>query len=54
MLISAEHEILKLDKSNLINLLEKLLTCGDFHCLCQSNQSFNLAYSLKDKLGFEV
>ena len=56
MLNSAEHEISKLDKSNLINLLEKRLTCGDFHCFCLSNQSFkfNLPYSLKDKLGFKV
>ena len=56
MLNSAEHEILKLDKSNLINLLEKLLTCEDFHYFCLSNQSFklNLPYSLKNKLGFKV
>ena len=56
MLNIAEHEISKLDKSNLINLLEKLLTCGDFHCFCLSNQSFksNRPYSLKDKLGFQV
>ena len=56
MLNSAEHEISKLDKSNLINLLEKLLTCEDFHCFCLSNQSFkfNLPYSLKDKLGFKT
>ena len=54
MLNSAEHEISKLDKSNLINLLEKLLTCGHFHCFCLANQSFkfNLPNSLKDKSGF--
>ena len=49
ILNSAEHEISKLDKSNLINLMEKLSTCGDFHCFCLSNQSFkfNLLYSLR-------
>ena len=31
MLNSAEHEISKMDKSNLINLLDNCLTCGDFH-----------------------
>ena len=56
ILNSAEHEISKLDKSNLINRLERHLTCRDFHCFCLSNQSFkfNLPYSLKDKLGFKV
>ena len=56
MLNSAEHEISKLDKSNLINLLEKLLTCKDFSCFCPSNQSFkfNLPYILKDELSFKV
>ena len=56
MLNLAEHEISKLDKSNLINLLEKLLTCKYFHCFCLSNQSFefNLPYILKDKLSFKV
>ena len=56
MLYSDENEISKLDKSNLMNFLEKLLTCGDFHCFCPSNQNFkfNLPYSLKDKLGFKV
>ena len=56
MLNSAEHEISKLDKSILINLLEKILTCGDFHCFYLLNQSFkfNLPYSLKDKLGLKV
>ena len=55
MLNSAEHEISKLDESNLINVLEKLLTCKDFQ-LCLSNQSFkfNLLYILKDKLSFKV
>ena len=54
MLNSAEHEISKLDKSNLINLLEKLLTCEDFQCFCLSNQGFkfSLPYILKDKLSF--
>ena len=49
MLNSAKHEISKLDKSNLINLLERRLTCRDFHCFCLSNQSFkfNFPYSLK-------
>ena len=56
MLNSAELEISKLDKSNLINLLDKLLTSGDFHCFCLSNRSFkiNLPHSLKDKLGIIV
>ena len=56
MLNSVEHEISKVDKSNLINLLEKFLTCGDFHCFCLSNQSFkfSLPYSSKYKLGFKV
>ena len=40
VLNQAEHEISKLDKSNSINLLEKLLTCGDFRGFCLSNQSF--------------
>ena len=55
MLNSADNEISKLDKSNLINLLEKLLTCKDFHCFCLSNQKFkfNLSYILKDKLSFK-
>ena len=43
MLNSAEYEISKLDKSNLINLLEKLLTFEDFHCFCLSNQSFKFS-----------
>ena len=53
MLNSAEHEISKLDKSSLINLLEKLLTCKDFHCFRPLNQNFkfNLPYILKDKLS---
>ena len=56
MLNSAEHEIPKLDKSNLINLLEKLLICEDSHCFCQSNQSFefNLPYIPKDKFSLKV
>ena len=56
MLNSAEHKISKLDKSNLLNLLEKLLTCKDFHCFCLSNQSFkfNLPYILKNKLSLKV
>ena len=56
MLHSAEHEISKLDKSNLINLLQKLLTCKDFHCFCLSNQNFtfNIPDILKDKLSFKV
>ena len=43
MLNSAEYEISKLDKSNLINLLGKLLTFEDFHCFCLSNQSFKFS-----------
>ena len=56
MLNSAECEVSKLDKSNLINLLQKLMTCGDFHCFCLANQSFKskLSYSLKDKAGFKI
>ena len=56
MLNSAQHEISKLDKSNLINVLEKVLTCDDFHCFCLLNQSFkfNLPYILKNKLSFKV
>ena len=56
MLNSAEHEISKLNKSNLINLLEELLTYEDCHSFCLLNQSFkyNLPYSLNDKLGFTV
>ena len=53
MLNSAEHEISKLDQSNLINLLKKLLTCKDFHCFFQSFK-FNLPDILKDKLSFKV
>ena len=37
MFNSAEHEFSKLDKSNLINLLGKLLTYGDLHRFCLSN-----------------
>ena len=49
VLNSAEHEMSKLDKSNLINLLEKLLIFRDFHCFCISNHSlkFNFLYTLK-------
>ena len=55
MLNSAEHEISMLSKSNLVNLLDKLLACGDTYYFCQSNQSFefNLQYSLKHKLDFK-
>ena len=48
--------IKSLHKSNLINLLEKLLTFKDFHCFCLSNKNFkfNLPYILKDKSSFKV
>ena len=54
MLNSAEHEISKLDKSNLIKLFEKFFTFADLYCFYLSNKSFefNLPYSFKDKLGF--
>ena len=56
MLNSAEHEISMLDKTNLIDLLDKLLACGDTDYFCRSNQSFkfNLPYSLKHKFDLKV
>ena len=56
MLNSAEHEISMLNKSNLIHVLESLLTFGDFRCFYLSNQSFkfDFSYYLKHKWDFKV
>ena len=55
MLSSAEHEISMLDKSHLINLLEKLLIYRKFRCFCLSNQTFkfDLSYTLKHQCDFK-
>ena len=43
-----------MDKSNLINLLVKRLTCGDFHCVSQSIQSFEFKNVGKNARGKNV
>ena len=56
MLNSTEHEILILDKSHLINLLDELFIYRKFHCFCLSNQSFkfDFSYTLKHQRDFKV
>ena len=54
VLNSAEHGISKLDKFNLINLLEKPLTCGDLHCFCLSNQNFDLIFHTVLRINYAL
>ena len=56
VLSSAEHEILMLDKSRSLNLLDEVLISRKFHCFCLSNQTFkfDFLYTLKHQWDFKV